>query len=91
MAKRTADFLDPPLTKHVIPGAHGDVLAVFREGLALARRAGMAFEQAVEPTRVTALSVESDQDERKYWSIALGSTLDVWRAAYERRDTGIAL
>jgi hypothetical protein len=73
------------------PSAIRRQLAIFREGLALARRAGIPFEQAVEPTRVTALSVESDSDERKFWSIALGSTIDAWHAAYDGRDTGFAL
>jgi hypothetical protein len=75
----------------VIEGAHGDPLVVFLEALALARRAGMPWEQAVGPARIVALAVESDERERKLWSTALVTTLDTWRAAYERRPTGRAL
>ncbi len=69
----------------VIKGAHGDPLAIFREGLALARRAGMPWERALGPTRAVALSVESDKREREQWAVALDATLSAWRAAYERR------
>lgn len=62
------------LEPYVIAGAHGDPLAVFREGLALARRAGMPWEQAVEPARVVALSVESSKNEREQFAAALDST-----------------
>jgi hypothetical protein len=72
--------------QHVIKGAHGDPLAIFREGLALARRAGMPWEQALVPTRCVALSVESDKREREQWTTALDATLSAWRAAYEHAD-----
>lgn len=80
-----------PERQHVIAGAHGDPLAVFREGLALARRAGMPWEQALAPTRSVALSVESCKREREQWGVALDATLSTWRAAYERRPTACAL
>jgi hypothetical protein len=76
---------------HVIEGAHGDPLEIFREGLALARRAGMSWWQALGAAWVAALSVESDKQERELWADALISTLAAWRSAYERRDTGCAL
>jgi hypothetical protein len=77
--------------QHVIAGAHGDLLAIFREGLALARRAGMPWEQALDPTRCVVLSVESDKREREQWTAALDATLGAWRAAYEGRHTNCAL
>jgi hypothetical protein len=80
-----------PERQHVIAGAHGDPLAIFREGLALARRAGMPWERAYSPTRAVALSVESDKREREQWTAALDATLSAWRAAYERRHTNCAL
>jgi hypothetical protein len=75
----------------VIEGAHGDPLEVFREGLALARHAGMSWWRAVGPACVTALSVVADEQERKQWLQALSGTLAAWRKAYENRDTGSAL
>lgn len=81
----------PEQRQHVIAGAHGDPLAVFREGLALARRAGMPWEQALAPTRTVALSVESCKREREQWTAALDGTLSAWRAAYERRPTTCTL
>jgi hypothetical protein len=80
-----------PTRQHVIKGAHGDPLAIFREGLALARRAGMPWEQALTPTRSVALSVESDKREREQWTAALDATLAAWRWAYERKPTSCAL
>jgi hypothetical protein len=79
------------LQPYVIDGAHGDPLAVFREALALARRAGMPWEQAVAPSRIVALAVESDDGERAQWAVALGATQSAWRAAYEREPTSCAL
>jgi hypothetical protein len=69
----------------VIPGAHGDPLEIFRDGLALARRAGMPWQQALGPARLTALSVESDKREREQWAVALDATLSAWMRAYERQ------
>ncbi len=83
--------LPAPNQLHVIEGAHGDPLTIFREGLALARRAGMSWWRAVGPACITALSVESDKREREQWAVALASTLAAWRSAYERRDTGCTL
>lgn len=77
--------------QHVIAGAHGDPLTIFREGLALARRAEMPWEQALAPTRSVALSVESCKRERDQWGVALDATLSAWRAAYERRPTACPL
>lgn len=71
----------------VISGAHGDPLEILRDGLALARRAGMPWEQAIGPARITALSVESNHREREEWAAALEATLTAWRNAYERRPT----
>ena len=79
------------LQPYVIDGAHGDPLAVFREGLALARRAGMPWEQAVEPARVVALSVESSKSEREQFAAALDATRSAWRSAYEREPVGCSL
>jgi hypothetical protein len=79
------------LEPYVIANAHGDPLTVFREGLALARRAGMQWEQAVEPARIVALSVESSEREREQFAAALDATRSAWRAAYEHRPAGFAL
>jgi hypothetical protein len=68
-----------------------DPLTLFLEGLALARRAGMPWEQALDPTLTVALSVEADKRERDQWTAALHATLSAWRSAYERRSTGCAL
>jgi hypothetical protein len=85
----------PPRTRRlhtfVIPGAHGDPLEIFRDGLALARRAGMPWQQALDPARLTALSVESDKREREQWAVALDATRTAWMRAYERRSTGCPL
>lgn len=70
----------------VIEGAHGDPLRTFREGLALARRAGLTWWRALGPTYQTALSVESDKREREQWAVALEATLSAWRDAYEHRS-----
>jgi hypothetical protein len=83
--------LPAPDDLFVIEGAQGDPLEVFREGLALARRAGMSWWRAVGPACITALSVVSDARERKEWLDTLNATLTTWRKAYERRDTGCAL
>jgi hypothetical protein len=77
--------------QHVIQDAHGDPLEIFRVGLALARRAGMPWEQAIGPACITSLSVESDSDEREHWANALHATLTAWRNAYERRPTASSL
>lgn len=92
-ARRAKRQAEPALQlePYVIADAHGDPLAVFREGLALARRAGMPWEQAVEPARIVALSVESSEREREQFAAALDATRSAWRAAYEHRPAGFAL
>lgn len=80
-----------PRQAFVITGAPGDPLEIFREGLALARRAGMPWPQAQAAAREAALSVESDKRERDEWAIALDSTRTAWMSAYERRPTACAL
>jgi hypothetical protein len=79
--------LPAPDELFVIEGAHGNPLEAFREGLALARRAGLTWWRALGPTYQTALSVESDRDEREGWRVALEATLTAWRDAYERRSS----
>lgn len=68
-----------------------DPLEVFREGLVLARRAGMNWEQAYRPAREAALSVEPDEWHRDQWAVALHDTRTAWMRAYERRPTGCTL
>lgn len=75
----------------VIDGAHGDPLEIFREGLALARRAGMSWWQALAVAWAAALSVESDKQEREQWADALTATLSAWRSSYEHRSTDCTL
>ena len=83
--------LPAPDELFVIEGAHGDPLEIFREGLALARRAGMTWEQAYRPACETALSVVPDEWHRNQWAIALYDTRTAWMRAYERRPTGCPL
>jgi hypothetical protein len=83
--------LPGPNDLHVIADSHGDPLTIFSEGLALARRAGMSWWQALTVAWAAALSVESDKQEREQWAVALDATLSAWRSAYERRHTNCAL
>lgn len=96
--ERAAHPPEPPQTEppgrawpSVITGPHRDPLTIFREGLALARRAGMSWQQALDPTLTVALSVEADKRERDQWTVVLHATLSAWRSAYERRPTGCAM
>ncbi len=66
-------------------------LEAYREGLALARRAGMSWFDAEHAAWEAALSVVADEDERGEWVEALRTTRTVWMRAYERRPTGVAL
>jgi hypothetical protein len=74
----------------IITAGHRDPLTIFREGLALARRAGMTWQQALHPAREAALSV-ADERERDEWATVLYDTRTAWMRAYERRPTGCAL
>jgi hypothetical protein len=85
------DSAPPPRTA---PSGHEcapDPLEIFREGLVLARRAGMNWEQAYRPAREAALSVEPNKWHRDQWAIALYDTRTAWMRAYERRPTGCTL
>jgi hypothetical protein len=64
-------------------------LEAFREGLALARRAGMPWHAAEYPAREAALSVAGE--DRLEWAEALYDTRTAWMRAYERRPTGCPL
>jgi hypothetical protein len=64
-------------------------LEAFREGLRLARRAGMPWQQAQYPAREAALSVAGE--ERDEWADVLYDTRTAWMRAYERRPTGCNL
>ncbi|MEA2202126.1 MAG: hypothetical protein QOI89_2722 [Solirubrobacteraceae bacterium] len=68
-----------------------DPLEAYREGLALARRAGMSWYQAEHAAYEAALAVEPDPAERSDWASALYDTRTAWMRAYERRPTGFAL
>jgi hypothetical protein len=68
-----------------------DPLEAFCEGLALARRAGMPWQQAQYPAREAALLVAPSDDERDEWEVVLYDTRTAWMRAYERRPTGCAL
>jgi hypothetical protein len=59
--------------------------------LALARRAGMPWQQAQYAAREAALSVVPDDHERDEWDVALYDTRTIWMRAYERRPTGCKL
>ncbi len=68
-----------------------DPLEAFRDGLALARRAGLPWFAAYPPAREAALSVEPDPQERDEWASVLHNTRTAWMRAYERRPTGYSL
>jgi hypothetical protein len=63
-------------------------LVIFREGLALFRRAGLYFQHAYNPALDAALSAARNERERDEWLDAISSTRTAWMRAYERRDTG---
>jgi hypothetical protein len=86
--KNGSPFADSTRTR---PRVQLDPLEIFREGLALARRAGMPWQQAQYPAREAALSVAPDDDERDEWDIALYDTRTAWMRAYERRPTDCKL
>lgn len=65
-------------------------LEAYREGLALARRAGMGWFEAERAAYDAAMAMAPD-DEREEWASALYETRTAWMRAYERRDTGVAL
>lgn len=62
-----------------------DPLAIFREALALFRRAGLSWFEAQYPAYYAAMSVVPSQAQRQEWSVALYSTRTAWMRAYERR------
>jgi hypothetical protein len=62
-----------------------DPLEIFREGLALFRRAGLSWFDAKDPAWDAALSVVPDEAARDEWSNALYATRTAWMRAYERR------
>jgi hypothetical protein len=66
--------------------AVADPLEIFREGLALFRRAGLSWFDAKDPAWDAALSVVPDETERDEWSNALYATRSAWMRAYERRS-----
>jgi hypothetical protein len=63
-------------------------LVIFREGLALFRRAGLYFAHAYHPALDAALLVARSERERDEWFDAIQATRTAWMRAYERRDTG---
>lgn len=67
-----------------------DPLEIFREGLALFRRAGLAWFYAYEPAYEAAISA-TDERERAEWESVLFQTRTAWMRAYEQRSTGYAL
>jgi hypothetical protein len=66
-------------------------LEAYREGLVLARRAGMSWWDAERAAHDAALSVVTDEAERDEWVLVLMDTRTVWMRAYERRPTGCSL
>ncbi len=65
-------------------------LEAYREGLALARRAGMSWWDAERAAFDAAMFV-APEAERDEWLLVLMDTRTVWMRAYERRPTGLAL
>ena len=68
-----------------------DPLEIFREALALFRRAGLSWFDAQVPAYWAAMSVVPSEAQREEWRIALYSTRTAWMRAYERRSTGLSL
>jgi hypothetical protein len=68
-----------------------DPLEAYREGLALARRAGMNWFQAEPAAYQAVLTVAQDPAERDEWSCVLYDTRTAWQRAFDRRDTGYSL
>ena len=68
-----------------------DPLTAYREGLALARRAGFSWFDAEPAAYEAALSLAPNQTERSDWAVVLYDTRTAWMRAYERRPTGCAL
>lgn len=73
------------------PRLTAEPLTIFREALALFRRAGLPWGTAKLPAREAALSVAPSAAEREQWDEALEATQGAWMRAYERRDTGSPL
>lgn len=67
-----------------------DVLEAYREGLALARRAGMSWFEAERAAYEAAMAL-APEDEREEWASVLYETRTEWMRAYERRPTGCPL
>jgi hypothetical protein len=63
----------------------------YREGLALARRAGLSWFQAEPAACEAALKVAPNKTERSEWACVLDDTRTTWMRAYERRPTGCTL
>lgn len=82
----SAPFLSPRSSTSALL----EPLEAFREGLALARRAGVAWWDAERAAFDAAMSVASEV-ERDEWLEVLHSTRTVWMRAYERRPTGCTL
>jgi hypothetical protein len=68
-----------------------DPLEAYREGLALARRAGMSWFEAEHAAYEAALAVAPTPTEREEWASALYDTRTAWMRAFERRETGSPL
>jgi len=68
-----------------------DPLEAYREGLALARRAGMSWFEAERAAYEAALAVEPDPAERGEWACVLYDTRTAWMRAYEHRPTDCRL
>jgi hypothetical protein len=59
--------------------------AVLTAQLADARRSGVTFEEAWPEAFSAALAVAPNRWERREWANVLGSMVDTWRSAWERR------
>lgn len=68
-----------------------DPLEAYREGLALARRAGFSWFEAEPAAYEAAMVVEPDPAERSDWACVLYDTRTAWQRAFDNRDTGCKL
>lgn len=78
--------LHPPTSAPLMPGP----LEIFREALALFRRAGLSWFDARVPAYYAALSVASSENQREEWAVVLSQTATEWMRCYERQPSPLA-
>jgi hypothetical protein len=79
----------PPLA--IATTSDPDPLDYLRDGLVLARRAGMPWHEAYPAAEQAALAAAKDNAQRDEWLDVFYDTRTAWMRAYERRPTGCPL